>query len=193
MPSEGPVILATNCDRPEKCMLVLGATDRVIRFLLLENSKAERLPWLLRQMVKPISVAVLKYKRVTPDAIDRGLKTAVGVLQRGEVVGLPTDTADGTFDFDRFLHELREAVPAAKVVPVYCGPDEPVAADGRKGRVWIAFGKPIDAQLPVAQIRDKIDALGERVAEAERTGRVTLTGEVARASIALAEDLPGHP
>jgi hypothetical protein len=82
-------------------------------------------------MVKPISLAVLKYKKVTADAIDKGFRTAVDVLQRGEVVGLPTDTADGTFDFDRFLHELRERVPGAKVVPVYCGPDDPEDAPGQ--------------------------------------------------------------
>src|SRR5262249_12102980 len=41
LPSHGPVILATNCDRPEKCMLVLAATDRVIRFLILETSTTQ--------------------------------------------------------------------------------------------------------------------------------------------------------
>src|SRR6185295_18999373 len=65
LPSQGPVILATNCDRPEKCLLVLGATDRFIRFLILDSSEEERLPRYLRFMIRPISLAVLKPKRIT--------------------------------------------------------------------------------------------------------------------------------
>src|SRR5262249_31108435 len=50
LPSEGPVILATNCERTENCMQVLSATDRFIRFILPESSRADRLPPLLRYL-----------------------------------------------------------------------------------------------------------------------------------------------
>ncbi len=193
LPSEGPVILATNCDRPEKCMLVLAATDRVIRWLLLENAPHQRLPLLLRTMVKPISLAVLKPHRQTPEALERALARAVEVLQRGEVVGLPADTESGTFDVEKFLHELRERVPAARVVPVYCGPDD-VRNGKEKGKVWIAFDKPAETEMTAGEIRDHIHRLGDYVLEQDRKGKSpALTGETRRPDISLAEDLPGNP
>src|SRR5262249_47696597 len=44
LPSEGPVILATNCDRFDDCMQVLAATDRYARFILVENPADEKPP-----------------------------------------------------------------------------------------------------------------------------------------------------
>src|SRR5207253_8659666 len=35
LPTDGPVILATNCDRFDACMSVIAATDRFTRFVLL--------------------------------------------------------------------------------------------------------------------------------------------------------------
>ncbi|HKB35427.1 MAG TPA: hypothetical protein VKD72_03170, partial [Gemmataceae bacterium] len=199
LPSQGPVILATNCDRPEKCMLVLGATDRVIRFLILETSTGERLPFILRYLIKPISLAVLKPKRITPEAIGRALDKAVEVLRRGEVVGLPADVPGGVFDLDKFLHELRERMPA-DVVPVYCGPEDSELRNGKeKSRVWVVFDKPLTAEVPSQEIRDKIHALGDWIVTLERAGKTPTmpSGETPKASVASllerAEDLPGNP
>ena len=198
LPSQGPVILATNCDRPEKCMLVLAATDRVIRFLILERS--ERLPILLRFLFKPVSLAVLKPKRITPEAINKALNKAVAILKRGEVVGLPAEIPGGIFDLDKFLHELRERLPT-DVVPVYCGPDENGTDrnGSEKSKVWVVFDKPMAYEVPVSQICDKIHAIGDWIAKEEREGRTPAmpSGEKSRSSLGSillrGEDLPGHP
>src|SRR5262249_29105220 len=60
LPSDGPVILATNCETPECCLQVLTATDRFTRFILLEHTPESRLPWLLRYLTKRTHLAVLK-------------------------------------------------------------------------------------------------------------------------------------
>jgi hypothetical protein len=198
LPSQGPVILATNCDRPEQCMLVLGATDRVIRFLILESS--ERLPMLLRFLFKPVSLAVLKPKRITPEEIEKALAKAVETLQRGEVVGLPADIPSGVFNLDKFLHELRERMPA-DVVPVYCGPDENGAdrTGAAKSKVWVVFDKPMAYEVPVQNICDRIHAIGDWIGKEVSEGRTPAmpSGEKARSSLGSmlmrGEDVPGHP
>src|SRR5207248_11204241 len=47
LPSDGPVILATNCDRFETRMQVVTATDRYTRFILLDSGDDDRPRWLL--------------------------------------------------------------------------------------------------------------------------------------------------
>jgi MFS family permease len=174
LPSEGPVILATNCERTENCMQVLSATDRFIRFILPESSRADRLPPLLRYLTKRIHLAVFKPGRVNDALLQKTLAEAVEVLERGEMVGLPADTNGLLFEVDKFLHALRERIPA-KVLPVYCGPNAEAlpGANGRKPdskRVYIVIGEPVPPETTVKEISDKIHRLGEWIRQLEKGG-----------------------
>ena len=160
LPSDGPVILATNCETPEGCMQVLTATDRFTRFILLEHSHEVRLPWLLRYLTKRTHLAVLKPGRVSDAVLSTTLGDAVRVLERGEMVGLPAEGNGVGFDVDRFLGRLRERIPEAEILPVYCGPDPGVkpGADGR-ARVCVVIGKASQADTPADEIRRQIHDL----------------------------------
>jgi acyl-[acyl-carrier-protein]-phospholipid O-acyltransferase/long-chain-fatty-acid--[acyl-carrier-protein] ligase len=161
LPSDGPVILATNCETPEGCMQVLTATDRFTRFILVEHSRSTRLPWLLRYLTRRTHLAVLKPGQVSEAVLSKVLSEAVQVLRRGEMVGLPAggNGRGMAFDVDRFLARLRAQIPAAQVLPIWCGLDNGATAGRRRQRIRVVMGKPIPADTPAAEIRQQIHAL----------------------------------
>ncbi len=162
LPGDGPVILATNCERPESCMQVLAATDRFTRFILVENSLDDRLPLVLRLLAKRTHLAILKPGRDSEQVLQRTLADAVKVLQRDEMVGLPANVNGVAFDVDRFLGRLRARI-AAQILPVYCGPDDcgkpPTDKKPRRMRICVVIGKPLPADTPAAEIRRQIHCL----------------------------------
>jgi acyl-[acyl-carrier-protein]-phospholipid O-acyltransferase/long-chain-fatty-acid--[acyl-carrier-protein] ligase len=195
LPSDGPVILATNCETPEGCMQVLTATDRFTRFILLEHSHEVRLPWLLRYLTKRTHLAVLKPGRVGDEVLGKTLNDAIRVLERGEMVGLPAEGNGVGFDVDRFLARLRARIPGAEILPVYCGPDpgEKPGARGR-ARVCVVIGKPAPADTPADEIRRQIHDLA---ASCQDGHAVSASGATPAASGASqtgpAEGPPGRP
>src|SRR5262249_30389976 len=76
LPSDGPVILATNCDRFDSCMQVVTATDRFTRFILLEHDDDEHPPWLLRYLARRTGLVPLQAHGTTQEAWDKALAKA---------------------------------------------------------------------------------------------------------------------
>src|SRR5262249_39362109 len=163
LPSDGPVILATNCKGTDSCLQVLTATDRFTRFILVQHSSDEHLGWLLSRLTKKTHLADLKPGRVNQEPLKRTLASAVEVLERGEMVGLPADANGVGFDVDAFLHELRRLHPEAQVVPVYCGPTPPnPSANGARARsqpVYVVIGEPRGIDTTSQVIREEIRAM----------------------------------
>jgi acyl-[acyl-carrier-protein]-phospholipid O-acyltransferase/long-chain-fatty-acid--[acyl-carrier-protein] ligase len=161
LPSDGPVILATNCDRPESCMQVLAATDRFTRFILVEHSDEHRLPAVLRYLANRTHLAVLRPGEVSDKVLDQTLADAVRVLERGEMIGLPANGDGAPFNVDRFLGRLRARI-AAQVLPVYCGYENSDGgpAGGRRS-VRVVIGRPLPPDTPAEEIRDWIHRLAE--------------------------------
>jgi MFS family permease len=91
LPSDGSVILATNCDRFDDCMQVLAATDRYARFILVENLSNEKHPPLLRFLAKQTGLVVLPRREKEPAAWDMALAIALKELGRGNMVGITVD------------------------------------------------------------------------------------------------------
>jgi MFS family permease len=91
LPSDGPVILATNCDRFDDCMQVLAATDRYARFILVENPADDRPPPLLRFLAKQTGLVVLPARDDFPAAWDMALAITQRELGRGNMVGITVD------------------------------------------------------------------------------------------------------
>jgi len=91
LPSEGPVILATNCDRFDDCMQVLAATDRYARFILVVNPADEKPPPLLRFLAKRTGLVVLPARQDYPAAWDMALAITQRELGRGNMVGITVD------------------------------------------------------------------------------------------------------
>ena len=163
MPSDGPIILVTNCDRVEGCMQVLSATDRSTSFVLLEKGKHDRLPPLLRYLASHTSLAVLQPHKATEACWDRALENAVKVLNRGEMVGLPATDGTGAPEMDEFLRDLQSRKPVP-ILPVYCKEEDRAHSHAGERHLikWvrIVIGQPLPPSVSPELIHEEIRRLG---------------------------------
>jgi MFS family permease len=156
LPGSGAVILATNCGSAESCLQVLSATDRSTRFLFLEDPAEARSP-LVRYLAWRSSLAVVKPAGATRQQWDHALNEAVQVLDKGEVVGLPSGINGELGVVDEFLGRLEKRHRAA-IIPVFCGCPE--GASGRR-RVRVVIGQAMPPEAPPDLVRREIERLGK--------------------------------
>src|SRR5262249_29673860 len=124
LPSDGPVILATNCDRFESCMQVLAATDRYTRFILLESAADPEPRPLLRYLARRTGLVVLKPVVTTAEHWHKAVRKAATTLKAGNLLAVTVDSAWPVQDVDQFLDRLR-GHGAAVVLPIFCGGASP--------------------------------------------------------------------
>jgi MFS family permease len=188
LPTNGPVILATNCDRFEDCLLVLASTDRYTRFILLERERNGS--GLLGSLARRTEVTALAPDTSTPEAWDRALERAARSLDRGNLVGLTADGEASAQQAERLLQDLRARAPAL-VVPVYCGtlPSEDGSANGAQP-VRVVIGQPARSEATPEEIRQTIRLLGEWIRQTEQEGIVPLTAKIP-AAVAASPTGPG--
>jgi MFS family permease len=178
LPTDGPVILATNCDRFESSMQVVSATDRFTRFILVESA-ADREPTpLLRYLARRTGLVALHPESARPEDWDKALAKADKALREGKLVGVTLDGTDLAEKPDHFLERLR-ARNGAAVLPVYCGIlGETGSATGHVSglkRVRVVIGQAVRAGATSAEIRRSIHLLGEWVRQTEESGTVPAT------------------
>jgi acyl-[acyl-carrier-protein]-phospholipid O-acyltransferase/long-chain-fatty-acid--[acyl-carrier-protein] ligase len=167
--SEGPVILATNCDHFESCMQVVTATDRFTRFILFESDVEEKPPWLLRYLARRTGLVALPARGAKPDAWDKALRKAAKSLAEGHLLGVTADGAASSAEMAKFMSDLRSLCPAP-ILPVYCGSVSLHSIpDGHSSlirRVQVVIGHALPANVTEAEIRQAIHQLGEEVQQA---------------------------
>jgi 1-acyl-sn-glycerol-3-phosphate acyltransferase len=151
LPDEGAAILATNCRTFTDSMHVLAATDRKLRFLLIEEQYEHGTP-LLRFLARQTSMIVMQEGKITPKERDLALIAGVQALEREQLVGISTDGKE----FEDLLAGLQKCA-SAPVVPVYCGRTE--GERGGKGRIRITLGEPLRAGATPAEIRVALEHL----------------------------------
>lgn len=166
IPAEGPVILAINHRNFLDGPVVFGACPRPARFLVKAELFRGPLGVLLRQ------IGQIPVRRGTPD---RGaLRTCLGWLRQGQVVGVFPEGTRGAGDFGEVRHGLAWLALRAQapVVPVVCFGIVESLRDRRlpkfRSKVDVVFGEAFD-----------VTALGDRasrrvVAEAAEAVRKRL-------------------
>ncbi len=173
LPSDGPVILATNCDRFESCMQVVAATDRFTRFILLESDKDESPPWLLRYLARRTGLVALPAHNVTAEAWEGALARAAKTLGQGNLVGVTADGAGPAPGMVKLLQELQTLTPAP-ILPVYCGALSPrTRPDGRASlvrRIHVVIGQLLHPEAHAEEIRQGIHLLGESMGQTDHSG-----------------------
>ncbi|HEV3262206.1 MAG TPA: MFS transporter [Gemmataceae bacterium] len=183
LPSDGPVILATNCDRFESCMQVTAATDRFTLFILLESPAEPAQPQrpLLRFLARRTGLVPLRARAVTAQDREQALARAATTLQAGNLLGLTVDGGWPAAEADRFLDDLRGRQPAV-LLPVYCGAvvSDPAASQVR--RVRVVIGQPLRPQTTAEDVRQTIRALGAWVDQADHLGLTPVSVMPAAAS-----------
>lgn len=172
LPSEGPVILATNCERFQDSMNVISATDRFTRFVLFESKDDPEPRPLLRYLARRTGMIVLHPGRMTTQERDRAMASAIRSLNEGNLLGVTVD-GESAHETERFLRDLRAAKPAP-VLPVYCGElGSPAGAAPRRLRVVI--GHPVEPASSEKKIAEHIRFLGDWICQAENAGATPAT------------------
>jgi acyl-[acyl-carrier-protein]-phospholipid O-acyltransferase/long-chain-fatty-acid--[acyl-carrier-protein] ligase len=188
LPSEGPVILATNCDHFESCMQVVTATDRFTRFVLLESDPDERPPWLLRYLARRTGLMALSPVGEKREAWNKALAKSSVSLRQGNLVGLTADGRGPNAEMVKLFQELRRSVDAP-VLPVYCGSLSPDPSHkGRTAvirRIQVVIGQPLRKDATAEEIRQRIHLLGEWMRQTDLAGTPAATAMIPEAVAAL--------
>jgi MFS family permease len=164
LPSEGPAILATNCDGFEMCMQVVAATDRFTRSILVERAQEWRPP-LLRYLARRTGLLTLPANALTKEACAGALDRATRSLAEGSLVAVTADGAGPAPEIVELLQNLRRRT-AAPVIPVYCGTD--AMHRSHWGRwVQVVIGQPLPADANADAICQAIHALGDGLKQSE--------------------------
>jgi len=158
MPTDGPVLLLTNCNVFPAVLDLMAGVDRYPRVVLVEKDRPEN-SWLrgLARRAKLIAVPAIPGAAEWNRALESGSKT----LRKGEMVALNVNQPDCAAEIARLIENWRVAAPAAVVLPV-CS----TAALTRKidpavlpPYPRVIFGQPLAAEVPLASILTAIDEL----------------------------------
>jgi hypothetical protein len=161
LPTAGPVILATNCDRLESSLQMVSATDRSTLFVLWENPQRREKAPLLRALANRSSlVEVGKADHQTWLAAHGRAKKA---LHHGDLLAM---TVDGHADDEvaSLIADLRQGYHPP-IVPVFCGPLD----DGAKPNVRVVFGAAVREGASLDEIRQEIRQLGDWIRQNDGT------------------------
>lgn len=168
---DGPVVLAANHRSFMDSIFLALVVDRAVSFLAkAEYFDRRRTAWIFR------STGQIPLRRGSPAEARRAIDEALGVLDRGGVVGV---YPEGTRSRDGLLHRGNlgparlAAAAGAPIVPVgLLGTDKVQAPDQRLPRlgqeVEVRFGKPIRPDASAsdrAHLRDLTDELMADIAE----------------------------
>jgi acyl-[acyl-carrier-protein]-phospholipid O-acyltransferase/long-chain-fatty-acid--[acyl-carrier-protein] ligase len=158
MPTDGPVLLLTNCNKFSAVLDLVAAVDRYPHIILAENGEPER-SWLrkLARRSELVSVPALPGAAEWNRARESGLKT----LQKGEMVALNVNQPECTADTVRLVDVWRTAVPQAVVLPVCC---TAATSDGSSGDASppyprVIFGHALPPQASLGSVLAAIDRL----------------------------------
>jgi MFS family permease len=157
LPTNGPVILATNCNRLEPGLQVVSATDRSTLFVLWEKPEGREPARLLRALANRSSVAEMS--KADHAAWLGAHERAKKAMRHGDLLAI---TVDGHADDEvqSLINDLRRLTPAP-IIPVYCGSLD--APGVPKPRVRVVFGEPVPENATLDEVRERIRQLGEWV------------------------------
>ena len=187
LPSNGPVILATNCDRFHDAVQVLAATDRFTRFVLLEGEADEgpRRP-LIRFLARRTGLVELRRDQLNGVTWEKALHRAKRTLVKGDLLGLTVLTPDMTQEAGAFLEELLRRKPVP-VLPVFCGtaaPDRSPPKVFGVRRMRVVIGHPLSPEAAVEEVRRQIRNLGDWIGHTEQGGQMPATATIPGAAVA---------
>jgi MFS family permease len=136
LPTEGPVILVTNCKDMQSCLQLVSATDRTTKVVLIEDPAAMVDGILLRNLAERANFILVRPDDDVQTAWHEALKT----LQNGHLLAISLVHEEHAAEIAALLQTLRQQT-SAPVLPVYCGSLDDGAAAGVTPRVRVVFGE----------------------------------------------------
>ncbi len=135
LPTEGPVILATNCKDLTTCLQLVSATDRTLKVILIADPTALHGGALLRLLALRQCLITVRPN----DEVQTVWQEALTTLQDGHLLAISVLNEKHATGIGVFLEKLRQAT-GAPMLPVYCGSIGDGAAPGSAPRVRVVFG-----------------------------------------------------
>lgn len=151
LPTKGPIVLATNCDRLDRALQMVSATDRTTTFVLLETPDSAAEGGLVRKLATANGMIALPAGTAPAwaDVLPRATKALAG----GNLLAVTVDPRTPAEGLDGFLADVRKDTPAP-IVPVYCGPLDAAAA---KPKIQVTFGEALPPDARAEDIRRRLE------------------------------------
>jgi MFS family permease len=136
LPTEGPVILVTNCKDMQSCLQLVSATDRTTKVVLIEDPAALADGILLRNLAERVNFILVR----PDDDVQTAWQEALTTLQNGHLLAISLVHEEHAAEIAALLRKLRQQT-SAPVLPVYCGSLDGGAAASGTPRVRVVFGE----------------------------------------------------
>ena len=161
LPTEGPVILATNCSNLLSCLQMVSATDRTTRVVLIDDGFSLQEGALLRALAIRYNLIVVRPRPDSQATWAHAKLEGLQTLQGGHLLAISLNHSEFAGEIATLVQELRQET-GAPVLPVYCGTlDENVS--GVTPRVRVVFGEIMTAtgDQPLDDCKKAIAHLGD--------------------------------
>ncbi|MCI0638876.1 MAG: MFS transporter [Gemmataceae bacterium] len=155
LPTHGPVLLATNCEGLDDSLQLVSVTDRYTEVVLVEPHVNQN-GGLLRKAAMKTSLLLMS-GHITPEQWAKAREKALAALNKGDMLAIGVTHPDHDAEIDAFIAQLR-AQTGALLIPVFCGPLDPLAS---KPRVRVVFGDAAPEGATVADLRREINNLAD--------------------------------
>jgi hypothetical protein len=158
VPTNGPVVLATNCQTLRSGLQLVSVTDRTTKVLLPSGYERAVGIGILRVLASRTTVIEMPPPTGSHQAWEAVRRTAQAALADGHMLAIDVEGGlDG--NLQDFLAQVRRDT-AAPIIPVYCGPLDP---DERTPRIRVVFGQPVKPEATLTDLQAGIQKLGEWV------------------------------
>ncbi|HZZ81727.1 MAG TPA: hypothetical protein VFE62_24715, partial [Gemmataceae bacterium] len=169
LPTEGPVILGTNCKNMIDCLQLVSVTDRTTKVVLIEDGQSLQDGYLLRSMAKRHNLIIVRPGDGEASWI-AAKQEALQTLNEGHLLAISLEHAELADAIAKLVNELRHET-GAPLLPVFCGSLDEGVSDVTP-RIRVVFGEvvtpgggpaptPLTAACMVADCRRAVAALGE--------------------------------
>jgi MFS family permease len=157
LPTDGPVVLATNCHSLRSGLQLVSVTDRTTKVVLPAGYDRRIGVGILRRLAPRTTVLEMPPSDAPPERWDQVRGRAEAALAGGQVLAVCVDGAGLDGAVQELVAELGRG-SRAPIVPVYCGVLDPADATPR---VRVVFGQPLKPDATLADVRTEIQKLGE--------------------------------
>jgi MFS family permease len=166
LPADGPVILATNCERFQESLQVIAATDRYTRFILLESADDDAPRPILCYLARRTGLVALRAATIDEETFTKAITRGQRALEAGNLLGITLKSDEMPSEARRLLDRLQDA-RTVPILPIHCARSSIETGALQPARVVIGDllppGTPADA---VRQALDDLAASANGSAEA---------------------------
>ncbi|MBI2808297.1 MAG: MFS transporter [Planctomycetes bacterium] len=154
LPTDGPVILATNCKDLVSCLQLVSVTDRTTKVVLIDDPAALHDGVVLRGLAGRANLILVKPGDNGNTGWTAAERRALEALRGGHLLAISLDHMEHAGAIARLVHDLQKQT-GAPILPVYCGSIDDGATGGTP-RIRVVFGdiiKPAAALAPAEAIQ----------------------------------------